>query len=241
MRNALQSILKAHQLHPYWELAFGDDGSLMPGRPIVEEILHEHLDRVTFVDSGQTFEDKIKHGLILGKMANEAIQKSSADVGIILCDDDELVPDYLKNLSNFFSKHPNVKYCYSKIHLYNPLFQKSDKVDNIVGKFNANQGAINPINHVDATQVAWRLSCCKTDGAWFRDNTKEVEGKPWVKDTDKSFFENLYRHCGDCVPTGFVGQYKGIHEYQLLWHKNAPAACLWSYDKMCRELGGKQF
>lgn len=241
VRNALTSILKANEHHRNWALAFGDDGSAIPGRPIVEEILKDHLDKITFVETKMTFEDKIEQGLVLGRLANAVIKHSDADVGIILCDDDELHPEYLKNLSGYFSEHPEVLYCYSKIHVYNPMIQKSSDAHNLTSRYNAWATPINPVAKVDATQVAWRLECCKKHGAWFAESTKFVEGKPWTKDTDRSFFENLSDKCGLCHPTGFVGQYKGIHDYQLLWHKNVGAEGLRAYDETCRELGGVEF
>jgi hypothetical protein len=241
VRNTLNSILKANEHHTNWELAFGDDGSDIPGKPIVEEILKDHLDKVKFVHSNMKFEDKILQGLILGKLANEAMKESDADVALILCDDDELVAEHLKELSDYFINHPRIMYCYSKIHIFNPFFQKSENVNNLRGKFNKWKGKIVPFGKVDATQVAWRLDCCKKHGAWFKDDTKLVPGKPWTKDTDGSFFENLYAKCGECYPSGLVAQYKGVHDYQLLWHKNVPPAQLWAYDKMCKELGGVQF
>lgn len=241
VRNALKSILKADAYHQNWELAFGDDGSVIPGRPIVEEILKDKLSQVKFYHSGMSFEDKISSGLILGKMANIAMKESNADLAIMLCDDDELVPTYLKGLSDYFLSNPEVLYCYSKVHLYNPFFNKSENVNNVTGSYNKFNGSINPVNNVDASQVAWRLSCCKKQGAWFAESTKHVPGKPWTKDTDKSFFENLYEKCGEAKFSGLIGEYKGIHDYQLLWHKNVSAAQLWSYDKMTRELGGKVF
>ena len=241
LKNALRSILDANEHHQDWELAFGDDGSEIPGKPIVEDILKGHLDRVKFYHSEMKFEDKIEYGLILGRMANRAMRESNADIGIMLCDDDELVPTYLKGLSDYFTANQKVMYCHSKIHLYNPLFNSREEVDNITGRYNKHNGPVNPVNNVDATQVAWRLSCCKEHDAWFVETTKFVEGQPWAKDTDKSFFENLYAKFGDAQFSGLVGQYKGIHDYQLLWHKGVPAGQLWAYDKMVKELGGKVF
>lgn len=240
VKRALESILQAGKLHNHWELAFGDDGSEIPGRPIVEDVLHKHLDRVYFVRNEMSFDEKIKQGLILGKLANEAIVESKADIAIILCDDDELVPTYLRDLSVYFNKNPNILYCYSKVYLFNPLIQEV-RSRNAGGKFNIWKEPIDPVGKVDASQVAWRLKCCKELGAWFAPTTKRVPGKPWVQDTDKSFFQNLYDKCGLCYPTGFFGQYKGIHDYQLLWHKNVSAASLWAYDQMCKKLGGEAF
>lgn len=241
VRNTLNSILKANEHHNNWHLAFGDDGSKIPGRPIVEEMLKDHMHKVTIVETQMTFEEKIKEGISLGRYANAVIKESDADVGIMLCDDDELHPEYLKNLSQYFLSRPDVLYCYSKIHLFNPFIQTTEGVNNISGKFNQWNTPINPVGKVDATQVAWRLSCCKERGAWFKESTRHVEGKPWTRDTDRGFFETLSEKCGLCHPTGFVGQYKGVHDYQLLWHKNVPAAALWSYDQMCRDLGGVEF
>mgnify|MGYP000953015060 CR=1 FL=1 len=242
VRNALQSVLEANRHHTNWHLAFGDDGSRIPGRPIVEEILAGHLHQVTFVRTEMTFEEKIREGLVLGKLANQVISESDADIGIILCDDDELVPTYLKGLSDFFTKNPSVLYCYSKVYLYNPIIQTSKQAKKqTTGKFNQWNQPIDPVGKVDASQVAWRLDCCKKYGAWFKESTKEVLGKPWTKDTDKSFFENLYSRCGQCYPSGIVGQFKGVHDYQLLWHKNVPAGALWAYDQMCQDLGGVAF
>jgi len=235
------SILKANEYHSDWELCFGDDGSYVPGRPIVEEILKDHLHKIKFVESGMNLEDKLSQGLILGRMANNAIKESNADIGIILCDDDELCPEYLNNISEYFELNTNVLYAYSKINIYNPLFQSSGEANNLNHKYNQWTDPIDPVGKVDASQVSWRLDCCKSMGAWFEDSTKFVKDKPWTKDTDKGFFENLFDKCGNCHPTGLIGQYKGIHNYQLLWHKNAGIDRLRFYEKMCHDLGGVEF
>lgn len=241
VRNTLNSVLKANEYHKNWHFGFLDDGSKVPGRPIVEEILKDHMDQVTIVETNAKFEDKVMRGLTMGALANKAISESDADIGIMLCDDDELVPDYLKNLSDFFLLNDKVLYCYSKIYIFNPLLQKSDGVVNLADKYNQHTTPINPVGKVDASQVAWRIDCCKKYGAWFGESTKCVDGKPWAKDTDRCLFENLFNKCGMCYPTGFVGQYKGVHDYQLLWHKNVSAASLKVYDDMYKELGGVVF
>lgn len=166
VRNALQSILRANEFHQDWVLAFGDDGSDIPGAPIVEEIMKDHMGQVTLVHTGMTFEDKIRDGLVLGHHCNRVIRESDADIGVMFCDDDELHPMYLKNLSDYFDSHPEILYSYSKIHLFNPLKQKSTNVDNLDSKYNQWDGPINPVNRVDASQVAWRLECCRNHGAW---------------------------------------------------------------------------
>lgn len=241
VRNALKSIVKANDYYQNWHLLFGDDGSIYPGKPIVEEILGHLVEKVTFVQTALTLESKIANGLLIGGFANEAMKNSDADIGLILCDDDELEENYLQNLNRYFMENPDVLYAFSKIYLYNPLTQSSKDVCNLSNKYNQFETPINPVGKVDASQVSWRLDCCKKNGAWFAETTKSIEGKPWTRDTDKSFFQNLYDKCGPCHPTGFVGQYKGVHDYQLLWHKNVQPKSLEAYDKMCRELAGRKF
>lgn len=240
VKNALNSILRSDCYYRDWRLFFCDDGSPIPGKPIVEEILHDHLNKITFAETGMSFEDKMREGLVLGRLANWAINRSDADAVIILSDDDELVPTYLRDLTIYFKQHPEVMYCYSKVKIYNPLLFDSKALATMADKYNK-EGLIDPRGMVDASQVAWRLKCCKEYGAWFKENTKLVPGKPWLADTDRSFFEQLYLKCGPCYPTGLVAQYKGVHDYQLLWHKNAPEISLLEYYEMVSKLGGTKF
>ena len=241
LRKAVESIVEANQFHPDWHLAFADDGSKIPGRPIAEEVLGSLVSKVDFVQTNMTFDDKIEKGLVLGKLANEAILDSDADIGIMLCDDDRLYPDYLKKLSDFFEASPFVHYCYSKVLVANPLKGYDMRTGWVEHRYNGNTEPINPVGKVDASQVAWRLDCCKKHGAWFADSTLEVPGKPWVRDTDKAFFQNLYNHCGLCYPTDFYAQYKGVHDYQLLWHKDAGDAFLRWYNDLLIENAGVLF
>ncbi len=240
VRNALNSIVKANKHHQNWILLFGDDGSPIPGKPIAEEVLHEHKNKLVFAQSNMTLQDKLDKGLTIGHYANEAIKNSDADIAIILCDDDELFPTYLADLNIFFQCNKDILYCYSKIHIFNPLINKSSESNSLTNKYNQWATSINPVGKLDASQVAWRLECCKKYEAWFEESTKFVEDKPWIKDTDKSFFENLYEKCGLCHPTNFVAQYKGIHDYQLLWHKNVTKESLIAYDQMCRKIAGEK-
>ena len=241
VRKSLNSILLASEYHQDWELAFGDDNSKIPGKFIVEEILKDNLDKVVFYNSGLSFEEKIERGLILGNLANQAIEKSDAEIGIILQDDDQLVPTYFRDLSKFFSENPEVMYGYSKVHVYNPLYQDVNDVDNLDHKYNKCNMPVNPVNNIDASQIAFRLSCCKDHDAWFGNTTLQVEGMPWAKDTDKTFFENLYEKLGNAYPIDVVGQYKAIHEYQLLWHKKTNKDGLKCYYQMIESLAGKEF
>lgn len=238
VRNALSSIIKAGELHSDWELVFGDDGSDIPGEPIVKEVMQNCIEKVKIINTKMSFVDKINKGLMLGKYCNEVISNSDSDIGIMFSDDDEIHPDYFKKLNDYFLQNKDILYCFSKIHLFNPLIQKSHDVKNLDNKYNKSSVPIVPMNQVDASQVAWRLDCCKKHGAWFANSTNFDVKKPLIKDTDKSFFEKLYEKCGLCHPTFFVSQYKGIHDYQLLWHKNADEHELKKYYELVKSQAG---
>lgn len=237
VRNALKSILKSNEHHQDWELVFGDDGSLHEGQPIVEDILRDHLHKVRFVNSRMSLEEKLSQGIQLGKYANEEILRSRADVAVTLSDDDELVPTYLRDLGLFLESNPQKMYCYSKIHIYNPLLQSSENVNNPSGSFNVWDGPIDPVNKVDASQVAFRLDCFRNNNIRYPNTTHEGD-RPWVKNFDSALFEQLYQQFGECVYTGLIGQYKGIHDYQLVWHKKSGVSGLTKYMKEVRELAG---
>lgn len=242
VRNALNSIIKANVYHSNWKLAFGDDASPIPGEPIVREILAHHLDKVDFYREEKTLQEKIDGGISLGKAANEVLRNTDAEIVVTLNDDDELHPKYLANLNYFMSHHPEVLYCYSNIHLYNPLLQNSEDVDNITGPYNQYTEPINCYGKCDGSQVAWRISCNKEYDAWFPDST--IEGNkemPWVTNTDAEFFDILYKKCGPAFYSGFVSQYKGIHDYQLLWYKKANVEGLKKYMRNVDNLAGDKF
>ena len=236
----MNSVLKADEFHQNWEMVFCDDGSKIAGEPIVREVLGDKVSKVSFVNTNMSFDDKLAKGLIVGSIANSSMRNSDADLAIILCDDDELHPQYLKNLSDFFQENQDVDYCYSKIHIYNPLFQDSEAVESLSNTYNQFDGPIDPAGKVDATQVAWRISCFKEKGAMFTDTTKSAK-LPMLNDIDRSFFQSLYKNCGLCHPTGFVAQYKGVHDYQLLWHKSKDENDLRDYNNVCEEKGGVEF
>ena len=103
VRNALNSINKL--TYKNFEIAFIDDGSEVKGEPIVRSILKpSFLKKVNFIDTNDTVEDKInREGSEIGKYANEAIKESDADIVLMLCDDDAMVPDYLNSLNRFIN------------------------------------------------------------------------------------------------------------------------------------------
>ena len=215
VKGFLRSLLAASEHHDNWELAAIDDGSTKPLRPIVERILKDHLHKVRFYNSEMTPEmKKLSGGVFIGKYMNDAIKESNAGLAIMAGDDDEIYPEYLKNIVGFFAQHPDVLSCYSNVHVYNPLTEKSCDTHNIYSEDPNWKGhawfgrPINPAYKVDGTQVAWRTKCCKMLGAWH-------PFPIWINH-DALFFEELYTRCGPSVYTGFIAMYKGRHDGQLI-------------------------
>jgi glycosyltransferase involved in cell wall biosynthesis len=217
VRNALRSIVKADEHYKNWFLLAFDDGSENHLGPIVEEELSsiDYKPRTCVIRNEVTMEEKINSGGMLGFRQNQlmesAVNQLKVDAFIILCDDDELHPEYLKKLNEYFIANPNVLSCYSKVIFYNPLLEtsdnvKSDQQNSSLAKLNSFDKPLNGFRKVDASQVAWR-ACCYTMGARFP--------FPTPKDQDAGLFESLAKNCGLMHPTGFVGQYKGVHPKQL--------------------------
>lgn len=206
VRMALESI--KNQSYSNWELAFCDDGSIEPGKPVVEKILNNDLHKVRFYNTNDSVEQKRKNGGSRhGAMLNDAMNQSDADIAIILCDDDILFPRYLELLNNFYTKNLN-NYSYCHVSVYNPLqiSEYSDIKINIYNSYN-HTADINPVNRVDASQVSWRLKEAKKNNIGF----------PSIKTSnlDADFYSKLYENFGLCSFNGIIGQHKGIHEDQL--------------------------
>lgn len=215
IKNALDSIKNSNYTN--FKIAFIDDGSETPGKPIVESYLPpEILSKTTFYNTNHSPEDKLNQGgSIFGYYANQAIKELNCDIAFMLCDDDALHPDYLSNLNKFFTNYPEVSYCYSQVLFYNPLKEKYTE-----GKFatpythpgstyelNKHFLPINPSCKLDSSQVAWRTKCNFESNIWFP--------YPQTRSLDNSLYGDLYKHYGDCYPTKFVGQFKGVFEDQL--------------------------
>lgn len=232
MINALDSILS--NKYSNWELYFCDDSSPISGESILKDKFKNLPNKITYFNTNRSLEDKLRDGLRLGYYANLAMDQSEADIVIVLCDDDMLHCDYLNNINYFFSNN-DLMYCYSCIDLYNPVEGLLPN-GNIINKYYFCE-PINPCGKLDISQVAWRMSCFKETK--MTEETK-IGNRPWLLDADWLWFEKLYEKFGLCHPTGFISQHKGIHDYQLVWHKKTTELGLKSYIRTVDHLAGDQ-
>lgn len=215
VKNALKSINKSS--YKNFTIAFIDDGSPNPGKPIVEQTLDpELLSKVTFYNTNHTIEDKIAQGgSIFGKLANEAIENTQCDLSIMLCDDDALTPGYLEYLNSYFNLNPEVNHCYSKVLFFDPTKEDYTKSKDSTTfshpgtTYNLNHYTtpINPYCKVDSSQVAWKVKCNKEQNIWFP--------FPQTRNLDAALYKELYNKCGPSYPTHFYGQCKGSFKDQL--------------------------
>lgn len=206
--DALKSILRADKHHKNWHLAFHDDASPAPGESIVRSVLPENMmDKVTFYRTVATKEQKLASGGMLGHVMNQMIKDSDAELAIILCDDDVLHEHYLINLNNYFISKPHEHACYSHVIVFDPTKESWDIATNTNNPLNYYTGLINPENKLDASQVAWRISLNKKKNAWFP--------YPCHKNHDSGFFKAMHNAIGPIRFSGFISQYKAIHEGQL--------------------------
>ncbi len=206
VKNALKSIIKANSYYDNWKLAFIDDGSNPPARSLVEETFKDFPKKVKYYNTKMSKNDKIEKGCFVGAFLNTAMLKIDADICVLLNDDDELVPDSLYKLNTFFENNDAMS-CWSKVHIYNPYFEKSEEVNNVVGPYNQWEGPIEPFNRVEGCQVAWRKEC-------FTKHYVKFE-YPCTGNHDAYFLQELYRKTGPCAFSGIVSQYKALHANQL--------------------------
>lgn len=243
LRKAMESVLASHQYHSDWEMVFGDDNSPIPGEPIVREILSDFLDRITFINSNMSFQEKIDQGIQIGRYANEVITKSNADIAITLCDDDELIPTYTRDICNYFENNPKEMWTYSHLAIFNPLYKSSFDVDLNNLKYcpyNFTSERTNPVGKMDSSQVAFRLKAFEY-GVRYPDNSKSEHNKhmPWLNNPDSGLFQAMYEKFGEIPFSGLISQYKGIHEHQLVWHKKQGHIGLKEYVDKIHQMGGK--
>jgi hypothetical protein len=200
VRHSLRSVIAAGQNYPHWEMTFIDDGSPVPGEPIVRELLSpDELEHVRFLRSDESLATKLARGGISGRWVTDAMHDSDADLCLFLCDDDRLHPNYFANLSAWFERNRDRNYCYSHLIGFDPVLELPEEgehrrhhLNHVVDLF--------PANRVDASQVCWRLDRIRREKLSLPDNCGKA--------LDKPTFQLLSRLYGRCPFSGFVSQYK---------------------------------
>lgn len=206
VRNALNSIKEMH--YDNWELAFIDDGSETPGRPIVEEILGDQLHKIKFTRTETTMAERFSPGSSIGLHMNNAVRASDADLVMILCDDDAIHPDYCTNMNAFFESHPEEVWGYSHVIAFDPEHQDYHTAPLTPGfSYNGHTQPIAPSCAVDSSQVVYRADCTRVRGVeWIYPQTGCL---------DANFYERMLPVYGKCPWMGFVGQYKAVFPDQM--------------------------
>lgn len=216
--NALNSIKEMQ--YENWELAFIDDGSVAEGEPIVRSIFSEReLQKTTFYRCNDTVEmKKAIGGSRHGYYMNEAIKASNADYFIICCDDDAIIPTYFAELNSFLQENP-LPYCFSWLKFFNPTKEHYSRAtvtarEQFAGSTYAlnHNDAVNPVCHIDSSQVVCNTQCFKVGGVSFP--------YPKTRMLDAALFQQLFVRYGLCQPTRIYGEYKGAFQEQL---GNSPA------------------
>lgn len=197
VKEAIQSVLNSS--YENWELYIIDDGS---DYPIDPEYLKDP--RITVHTISDTKEGKLaRKGSWIGSVANTAILRSTADICVFLCDDDQLRPEYLKELNTYYLENPDVYYSYSHVETFG-----DSEGDSWLNKTHT----LDPFCQVDASQVTWRTSCWKDGGVRFP--------SPKTSCLDSAIFGQLCEEYGLCPFNGIVGQRKRIHKNQLGNHSS---------------------
>lgn len=208
VRNALRSIKEIE--YSNFNLVIIDDGSQT--KPNIHDVALDVLGETMYSQTGfyhttDTPEQKKEQGGSRhGQFLNEIILASDADLVIPVCDDDCIISDYLTNLDQWFRAHPEKKYGYSHVRIFDPTKESPFGIEKRPHWTNLTE-TIHPVNRVDSSQVAFRTECFKKGGARFP--------SPQTRNLDAALFQQLFDLYGPCDFMGFDGQYKGWFEGQL--------------------------
>jgi glycosyltransferase involved in cell wall biosynthesis len=156
-----------------------------------------------------------QHGSVHGYVMNQSIKESDADILIVLCDDDALIPTYLDDLDKFYTENPNINYAYSYVLYFDPskqhykeaTIQPSYSHHGSTYTLNMHSAPIDPFCNLDSSQVTFRTKCFKEDNIWYP--------YPQTRGLDAAIYKQFYKSYGPCYPTGVFGQFKGAFGDQL--------------------------
>ena len=216
VKNSLQSIVNS--TYSNYEVAFINDSGEESSNHILEFIKNTDIySNFKQYNINQSTEEKVQQGgSIFGKYANTAIRESDADIVIMLCDDDALLPDYLFNLNNYYKESTEVMWAYSKVKYYNPTVESyleaTEDLQRVqsggsVVDLNLHTEPINPDCKCDASQVSFRRAC-------FMEKNIEFP-YPKTRNLDSAIYSKMYQEWDSCYHTNFHGQCKGVFSDQL--------------------------
>jgi|688.fasta_scaffold332610_2 glycosyltransferase involved in cell wall biosynthesis len=207
VRFALQSL--KNQTYKNWEAIFVDDGSELSAQNSVNEILGDERHKIKYINTLLSKENKESFGgSIFGLYWTHSCLSSDAQYGIMLCDDDALLPDYLENLNAYFTKNVHKKWCYSNYLAYDPYKQDNFneiKVLHSSPQYNCDLNELD--GKVDASQVCFSLEAFKTNEVEFI--------YPRTANLDSNLFNKLLKIYGTCSFCGFYGEFKGKQDNRL--------------------------
>lgn len=206
VRFALNSIKK--QSYKNWELIFVDDSSIVPGEPIVREILSDDLDKIKFYNTNDPDKKEGNGESVFGKYWNNGSLESNSDISIMLCDDDALMPNYLEKLVQWYKDNPNKNYSYCHLNIFDPYTIKSlDDIGLNTDYILNHTSDIHPYSMLDSSQVSWKTDAIRTHGVRFP--------SPKTSSLDAILYSQLASIYGLCPFNGIIGQCKGVHSDQL--------------------------
>lgn len=214
VKNALRSIL-ALDYQDFDVLAIDDGSESSLSEVLADPEFASIVPKIEIYRCDDTAEDKAKRGYSrLGQYMNLAIQLSTGDIGITLCDDDALVSDYLTNLDRWFEEHPDKMYCYSHLIDFNPRTETPSIDLPKKGLTNITE-AVDGYCKLDGSQMAWWLEVSREDGGVRFPELR-------TDSLDAFFYRDMFTRYGPCVFCGFYGQYKGRFAGQLSNRLNEP-------------------
>lgn len=214
LRRSLESIKRSQ--YDNWELCVIDDGVKFSANTIIDEVFSRDqriIHRISCMQTLDSKENKDKRGgSNFGLYANCAIKASDADIVFMLCDDDLIREDYMQRLSEFYINNPDIKYSYCHLGFFNPLRGDPSEENRVKNDYTQylieNTGPVAPARRLDSSQVSWRRE------PWLDSIIRFPY--PQTKNLDETIYEQMYVSWGACHFNEITGQWKGIHDLQLV-------------------------
>ncbi len=208
VKSALRSVLE--QTSPDWHLSVIDDSSNISILEILPSIFSQDIidTKITVYNTNDTLQNKQNRGgSLIGKFMNQALIDSKADIGIMLCDDDVLIPNYIFLLNEFYKNNPSTPASYCHVIVFDPSTEDYKTKEKTPTFLNMHTYPINPCNSVDASQVSWKIREILDKNIVFP--------SPQTSNLDASFYARLFETFGGIPFNGITGQYKAFFHDSL--------------------------